>query len=205
MITCEIYKDYIERYKQGTIVDVQLSDDRQWIRQINMGNPEVLQQIYEKYYLQLFTTALVLTGCPDLAEDCLQDVFVRLTERVTNLKVSRNLSGYLTSAMLNRARDVLRRTRRQASLTVEQLGYSPPVPTPIDQLVRDEQITALVWAIRQLPPDQYEVFVLHSQTRLSFRAIAVQQQVSLRAVRSRYRYATEKLRKLLQMEIVHGS
>ena len=180
------------------------SEDRQWLRQLNQGDREAWQRIYEKYRVRLFTMALALTGRPELAEDCLQDVFVHLAERAGYLQVRSNLFGYLTMALLNRARDVLRRSARQVSEPVEQIGKSYPGPSPLDRMIRDEQFAALVRALGQLPLEQREVFILHNQGGLSFRTIADQQGVSLRTVHSRYRYAIEKLRTLLHVEVFHG-
>ncbi|MFC1760601.1 RNA polymerase sigma factor [Planctomycetota bacterium] len=180
------------------------SEDRRWIRELNQGDREAWRRIYEKYRVRMFTVALALTGRPDLAEDCLQDVFVRLAERAGDLKVRSSLSGYLSAALLNRARDVLRRAGRQVSEPVEDLGCSSPAPSPLDRLIRDEQVTALVRALGQLPLEQREVFILHNQARLAFRAIARQQEISLRTAHSRYRYAIEKLRSRLCKEVNHG-
>lgn len=180
------------------------SEDRQWIRQLNQGNREAWQRIYETYRVRLFTMALALTGRPELAEDCLQDVFVHLAERAGYLQVHSNLFGYLTMALLNRARDVLRRSARQLSEPGEHIGKPYPGSSPLDGMIRDEQFAALVRALGQLPLEQREVFILHNQGGLSFRTIADQQGVSLRTVHSRYRYAIEKLRTLLHVEVFHG-
>jgi RNA polymerase sigma-70 factor (ECF subfamily) len=51
-----------------------------------------------------------------------------------------------------------------------------------------------------LPYEQREVFVLHVQSELKFREIAGQLGVSINSVQSRYRYAIEKLRAILDEE-----
>ena len=180
------------------------SEDREWIRQLNQGDREAWRRIYEKYRVRLFTMALALTGNPGLAEDCLHDVFIRLAERAGDLKIRSNLLAYLTTALLNRARDILRRTVRQVSEPIEDLGCAASAPGPLDQLIRDEQTAALARALGQLPLEQREVFILHNQARMTFRSIAHQQRISIRTVHSRYRYVIEKLRRHLNVEINHG-
>ena len=157
-----------------------------------------MRRIYEKYRRELFTIAVTLVGDTDLAEDCLQDVFVRMAESAGRLPAVGNLKWYLASCVINRARDRLRRQVRRVGCPVEQMGCSSPAAGPAQQLADDEQAAALLKAIGRLPCRQREVFVLHAQAHLSFRNIAAIQKVSVRTAHSRYRYAVEKLRGLLQ-------
>ena len=173
------------------------SQDRTLLRQLNQGNADALRRIYACYKRDLFTVAVSLLGDLDLAEDCLQDVFVRLVESGLPLPVKRNLKAYLATCVVNRARDRLRRCVRQAAYVSDASSGSDSFPGPAQQLIADEQAGALFEAMGQLPPKQREVFVLHAQADLTFREIADAQGVSVRTTHSRYRYAIEKLRRLL--------
>jgi RNA polymerase sigma-70 factor (ECF subfamily) len=52
----------------------------------------------------------------------------------------------------------------------------------------------------RLPYEQREVFVLRVQGQMKFRQIASVQGVSVNSAHSRYRYALDRLRSLLQEE-----
>jgi RNA polymerase sigma factor (sigma-70 family) len=183
-------------------------EDRILLRQLNHGSRDALRRIYLKYGRELFTIAASLVGDKDLAEDCLQDVFVRLAESAGQVRIASNLKAYLASCMVNRARDHVRREAKRAACVGatprgcpgQAQGPAPTAsaPSPPQQLVNDERAAALLNAIGQLPCEQREVFVLHAQAGLSFRDIAVTQSVPLRTTHSRYRYAIEKLRELLR-------
>jgi RNA polymerase sigma factor (sigma-70 family) len=174
------------------------SEDRILLKQLGLGNKDALRRIYEKYRRELFTIAVTLLGDRGLAEDCLQDAFVRLAESAGRVRVTRNLKAYLASCVVNRARDQLRREMKRAGRAAEGLDCPSVVPGPAQQLVKEEQAAAVLDAIGQLPREQREVFVLHVQAGLAFRDIAVIQGTPLRTVHSRYRYAMEKLRELLR-------
>jgi len=174
------------------------SEDRILLKQLNGGSKDALRRIYQKYRRELFTMAVSLLGDGNLAEDCLQDAFVRLAESAGRIRVVRNLKAYLAACVVNRARDQIRRERTRVGCLVEQIGCSIVTPSPAQQLSDDEQAAALLNAIGQLPCEQREAFVLHAQAGLVFREIAALQGVSVRTVHSRYRYAVEKLRRLLR-------
>lgn len=174
------------------------SEDRLLLRQLHRGSRDALRRIYEKYRIELFTIAVSLLGDRDLAEDCLHDVFVHLAESADGVRVASNLKGYLASCLINRARDQIRRQAKRAGCPPEELDCCAAQAGPSQQLINDEQVAALLNAIGQLPCEQREVFVLHAQAGLAFREIARIQETPLRTVHSRYRYAIEKLRKLLR-------
>jgi len=173
-------------------------EDRFLVRQLNQGSMQALRRIYEKYREDLFTIVVSLIGDGHLAEDCLQDVFVHLAESAGRIRIRSNLKGYLAGAIVNKARDRLRRESRQVDCPIDELQLEEPPLHPDEQLICDEQTSALLQAIARLPVEQREVFVLYTQRAMSFRRIAGQQRVSIRTVHSRYRYAINKLRTLLK-------
>jgi RNA polymerase sigma-70 factor (ECF subfamily) len=176
------------------------SEDRILLRQLGRGSRDALRRIYEKYRVDLFTIAVSLVGDRDLAEDCLQDVFVRLAESAGRVRIGKNLKSYLASGILNRARDQIRRRARRVGCSIEDLGCCAAEQGPVQQLVDDEQAAALLEALGRLPCEQREVFVLHAHAGLAFREIARIQGIPLRTAHSRYRYAIGKLRELLGKE-----
>jgi RNA polymerase sigma-70 factor, ECF subfamily len=172
-------------------------DDLRLVAQLNGGNKDALRAIYQRYRQDLFTVAVSLVADPHLAEDCLQDVFVHLAESAGTLSIRTNLRAYLASAIVNRARDCLRRDRRQVDCPVDDLQLAANQRGPDNELLRSEQARLLSEAMGRLPLEQREVFVLRVQAKVTFLQISRLQEVPLRTVHSRYRYAIEKLRQLL--------
>ncbi len=73
--------------------------------------------------------------------------------------------------------------------------------SPVTLAAGKEQAQRINWAVRQLPPEQQDVIVLHCQGGLTFKAIAKNSELSIHTVRSRYRYGLERLRSLLDDEV----
>ncbi|MBM4027134.1 MAG: sigma-70 family RNA polymerase sigma factor [Planctomycetes bacterium] len=174
------------------------------------GSDEALTRIYEKYLDSMLTLALGLLHDPAAAEDVVQGVFVAFAQSRRSLQMWGSLSGYLATSVVNRVRDYRRRQRRQSG----RVGLAPPEdangmswwgkphPTaaPADVVIFSEEATRLHDAIAQLPEEQREVVLLRLKADMKFRHIAKLQQTSINTVLSRYRYALERLRALLDGE-----
>jgi RNA polymerase sigma factor (sigma-70 family) len=66
-----------------------------------------------------------------------------------------------------------------------------------DQIVLDEQVSALKAAVGELPPKRRSVFVLRSTTQMSYAEIAEVLQTSVKNVEVQLRRATHSLRAAL--------
>lgn len=186
---------------RSTLLDVMegklMPEDKELLKRIRCGDMDALRQVYEKYRDDLFTVAVSLLRDVHAAEDCLQDVFVHFAGAQDSFNIRRNLKGYLISCAANRARDHQRKKMTRPDRSLEVVSCLTISDDPADGVINQEEAWQAVDALSELPYDQKEVFVLHVQGELKFKAIARLQNVSIKTVQSRYRYAVEKLRALL--------
>lgn len=166
--------------------------DRILIRKAKRGQRQAFGQIYERYRDTLLTVAMSLMSDPDMAQDVVQDVFVKFVESLDRFELRGRLKAYLATCVANSARDRLRQIARHGS--VERDGQVEPQPRPLDMAIRNEQLRRLADELAQLPYEQREVVALKVHGGLSFRAIARQRNIRLGTVQSRYRYALDRLR-----------
>ena len=176
-----------------------MSEDKHLLKLLRHGDSDALRRVYEKYRTDLYTVALSLIHDVHAAEDCLQDVFVRLAERAADMHIRRNLKGYLVSSVANRARDRFRSKTKPLD-KIGCFGCSAGATDPAKVLIDREELARLFDTLRRLPYAQREVFVLHVQAEMKFKDIAELQNVSTKTILSRYRYAIEKLQTLLDRE-----
>jgi len=141
------------------------------------------------------------------AEELLQEVFLRVVRSKDRYQTSAKFTTWLYSIARNLAVDESRRAkfRNHKSLDAPRPGddgANPPLVAslPAPQVATDDAADAptlrkrLAQAVDALPEDQREVFVLRQMSGLSFREIADAVGVSENTVKSRMRYALEKLR-----------
>jgi RNA polymerase sigma-70 factor (ECF subfamily) len=177
-------------------------EDRILVRKFKSGSRDAIQRIYEKYESDLLTLAANLLGEPNAAEDVVQDVFISFVQSADRFRLKGSLKAYLATCVANRARDYLRKKRRQKTVAVNQASQiESDSDGPVQLVANNEQLQHLSDAMTRLPYEQREVIVLHLHGSFKFRQIAKLQNVSIKTAQSRYRYGLDKLRSILNGEV----
>lgn len=133
---------------------------------------------------------------PSDVEDVLQDVFSALVEANRLLMPIDHITGWLYRVARNRITDLFR-ARAPESLELEDLLPSPDA-SPEAEYARTVLLEALEQAIRELPPEQREVFIAHELEGRSFKELAAATGVGVNTLLSRKRYAVLRLRERLR-------
>ena len=176
-------------------------EDKLLIWRFKRGSREALRRIYEKYVVYLVTLATALLNDVSTAEDIVHDVFVSFAQSAERLRLEGSLKAYLATCVVNRVRDRVRSRQRQPSALDEAQSICSTANGPELYAVCSEELQQLSRAMAQLPYEQKEVVMLHVHGGMMFKHIAKSQHVSINTVQSRYRYALDKLRSLLDGEM----
>jgi len=177
-------------------------EDERLVLRIKCGDRGALQRLYEKYRNRLLTVAASLINDADTAEDVVHDVFVTFAAGIQKYRLYGSLASYLTTCAVNRVRDRIRKRKFEIleADRFELLGSDSAGPDK--SAIFDERSQMLADALAKLPFEQREVIVLHLQGQMKFREIASSQHVSLSTAQARYRYGLDKLRSILNPEVV---
>ncbi|HLE73367.1 MAG TPA: sigma-70 family RNA polymerase sigma factor [Anaerolineales bacterium] len=146
---------------------------------------------------------------PRDAEDILQDVFYELVEANRLLMPIEHITGWLFRVARNRIIDLFRKQQPEdfsdTALLNEgdellQLDDLLPSPDsgPDALYARSVLLDELELAIKELPEEQFAVFVGHELEGRSFKEMAAESGVSVNTLLSRKRYAVMALRQRLQ-------
>jgi len=174
-------------------------EDRFLVWRLNRGDAAALSRVYEKYRDDLLRLAGSLLSDRAAAEDVVQDVFVRFAGLARTFRLTGSLKGYLATCVANAARNQLAAgCRREAASLDEVAGLASSATEPDGWAIYSEQFARVSGAMAELPAEQREVVTLHLYGDMPFREIADWQKTSIKTVQSRYRYALDKLRSLLE-------
>jgi len=124
--------------------------------------------------------AYLLTSDRQLAEDLLQDAFVRMMRRYHDLRNPSSFDAYLRKTVVNLARKHFRRRRLERAHLERERGRVPAEPEVRDVETRDAMWTAL----GALPTRQRVALVLRYYEDLSEKETADMLGISNAAVRS---------------------
>jgi RNA polymerase sigma-70 factor (ECF subfamily) len=161
------------------------------VKALATGEPEGYAALYDRLGRSMLRVARTMLHSSSDAEDAVQDVFVELVRHRDRLAQVRDLDAYIF-AMLRNA--VLRRIERQRTEQQRVRQIRPASVKTQAEYSTDE----LASALKSLPPEQREVIALKVDGGLTFAQIAEILDVNPNTAASRYRYALEKLRQVLE-------
>ena len=175
--------------------------DRWLILRFKRGSRKAFCRLYEKYRDDLLRLAVSLLKEKSVGEDIVHEVFARLIEDRHTFELTGSLKAYLATCVANRARNANRDGRRVRTDLSGAAEMASDRRRPDQWAVCSEEFERLRAALLDLPYEQREVVGLHIHGRMTFKEIAAAQEVSIKTVQSRYRYALDKLRALLDGEV----
>ncbi len=157
----------------------------------------VVLEAFESLRDRLLGTAFYVIGRRADAHDAVQEAFFKCWRRRDQIDGVRNVEGWVTTVVLNQARDMKRRIKRQQPL--EELMIAT-TDTPYADAERQETLQRVRQAIYRLPEPEREVFLLRQNTEQSFQEVADALDVPIGTAKTRMRSALRRLRKALRSE-----
>jgi RNA polymerase sigma factor (sigma-70 family) len=152
-------------------------------------------ELYEAHALWAFRFAYMLTGAREVAEDLVQEAFLRAFNQLMTLREGEAFPGYLRTTILNAARGHFRRQKiERLSLRRLALLDRSPNTAPHDVGQREH-----LWrALQRLPWRQRAALVLRYYEDLSERGAARALGTSVPAIKGLVSRGTKALRAELQ-------
>ena len=162
--------------------------DEQLLDRTRAGDLSAVGEFYRRTCRPLFLYAFSLIRDRAQAEDVVQQAFVRLLQQ--DPRAIASVRGLLFAIARNLVRDDLRRAAASIS------AY--PLLEPAADAPDPDRLEALSRALNRLPDEQREVVILRIHAGLPFADIAATVGVPEATVKSRYRYALERMEEDLE-------
>ncbi len=176
-------------------------EDQDLLARIRAQDESALATLYDRYSGLVYTLALRILGDRDLAEEILQDTFLRCWDNAELFDPQRGrVAGWLMGVARNRAIDVLRGRQHQARLRERGTLADDPAPPEPSQSDESEAV-ALRYTIRgalaALSTGQRQALELAYYGGLTQSEIAQSLGEPLGTIKTRIRDGIGRLRDLL--------
>lgn len=177
--------------------------DEQLMVLVRDSDRRAFDELYNRYRAPLFNYICRTCGSRDVGDDLFQEAWLRVMRSAHQYRSDQLLKPWMFRIAHNLVVDYFRSRSRKREEPVENYddlpgnNATPEHEIPDTQLDLQWKVDRLMALIEQLPEEQREVFVLRREFDESLERIAELTDTNVETVRSRLRYAVDKLRRAL--------
>jgi RNA polymerase sigma-70 factor (ECF subfamily) len=174
--------------------DEQSQIESEWTRDIKAGNQKAFEMLFNFYCQRLINFTRRYVADIQIAENIVQDVFVRVWHHRMNLDPSRLIKSYLFKAVKNEALKEMRHKDVEARSQKKLKDLIVPDIDPEKELTAEETNKEIHQAINELPDKCREIFKMNRFDGLKYAEIAEILNISEKTVETQMGRALKKLR-----------
>lgn len=175
--------------------------DKFLLVRLKKDDEKAFREIYTNYHQQLFHVAKRYLRSKELAEDAVQDIFVKLWNNRKRLKGSGSLRGFLFTSLKNHVLNMVNRHKRKLRKEVELIYEKEMEEETSNVIALSDYREHYDIAVQQLPEKRREVFRLRINEGLTNREVAEYLNISINTVKSQYYKATLFIKKYMKENI----
>ena len=173
-------------------------DERYLLGQLADGDLAAFRLLYDNYHNKVFFYILRFTGSRQLAEDILQEVFIKVWVGRDKMEDVRSFDAWLFTLAKHKIINGFKRISLEHTVIAEIAGnMEEPVDATTQVVDYNEIKRALQTAIEQLPPQQKIVYRLRREEGLKNDEIANRLNISPLTVKKHIAQASQAIRILL--------
>lgn len=170
-----------------------------WLKQIAEGDETAFKDLFDMYWEHLYSVSLVLTKSATLAEDMVQEIFLKIWVKREELMAVEKLEGYLFIVARNHIYNVLKKHQKEEQYRKYILGwFETNRENPEQELLYKESTQLLQQAIGQLSGQQQAIYKMTREQGLSYEQVAQQLHISPNTVRNHVVNSLKAIREYLK-------
>ncbi len=166
---------------------------------LNEGQEKALRYVYKKYCNRIYLLAMKFLKSPELAQELVQDVFLKLWEKRTELDKDRPIEAWLYTVARNKVINQFKKmAREQQKAAIQTLEAVSATEKADKRLLEGEAYQLLNEAVIRLPEKQRQVYTLSRMEGYSRLEIAEQLQISALTVKTHMSRAVLSVKNFVQ-------
>lgn len=176
-----------------------LQEDCDLIQKVSQGDERAFRALFDRYRNKIYSLGIYLTRSEIMAEELVQDVFLKVWKCRTELASVVYFNAWLRTIAKNTCSNYLRSLAIEKMAMMNIADNSPKDTESFENelIVREfEQI--IQHAITQLPPQQQKVYLLSKQCFKKQDEIAKEMDISIYTVKEYMKLAQRSIRRHLE-------
>lgn len=178
-------------------------DENDLLLRLRDGDHDAFDVLYRRYANRVAATLLKLTRSREVAEDLLQDTFIKVWAVRDTIKPDHSFPAFVFTIAANLASNSVRKQLRDAHMQTQLQAQTTEGYVHIEEtLIAAEEYDGLQQALAQLAPRQRQVFVLHKLEGKSYKEISEELAISTSAINHLIQRANKKLATLINPKLL---
>lgn len=170
-------------------------NEKELLLRVSKGDETAFTLIFRQYQGKLYSVALDITHSSEIAEEIIQDVFLKIWIRREELIKVESFSGYLFIVMRNQALDWLVKQARRQKIFNQISSEKAIIQPSAEEFLNQKEFNDLLQkGLDKLPRQQQEVFRLMRQEGLSRQETAQTLNIDANTVKTHMSRALKSLR-----------
>ncbi len=176
------------------------------LRNLKQQDPDIERQIFEKYYERVYYAAYFVMKDPDLAQDVLQESFVKAFKNIHTVQDEEKLGAWLATIATRTAIDHLRKRKKWNDFTttdvlmdIEATDANANDDSTVESSLENKMIReVLANEIEKLSPNYKEIMILHYVQQYSYEEIGQILEMNIGTVKTRVFRAKKMLKESIE-------
>ncbi|WP_127127076.1 RNA polymerase sigma factor [Pseudoflavitalea rhizosphaerae] len=172
---------------------------KEWFKLIAGGDETAFRNLFDTYWEHLYSVALMLTKSEALAEDIVQEIFLKIWNKREELPEVEKPDSYLFIIARNHIYNVLKQQQREEQYNKHIIDWFEGAKhNPESELLFKESAELLNKAVANLSTQQQAVYKLAREQGLSYNEVAAQLNISPNTVKNHLSIALKYIREYLR-------
>jgi len=161
-----------------------------------LDEKQAFSMFFRLYHEKMLLLARIFVSSPQIAEDIVSDVLIKLLRNRRKTFRKKNFLGFLYTCIKNQSLDYLRKNKRHRHVKLDdQVDFLIQHPgDPCRQLMGKEFEEIIFDCVESLPPRRKLVYKMVKDDKLSYKQVGALLDISVRTVEVQLRLAVKHLK-----------
>jgi RNA polymerase sigma-70 factor, ECF subfamily len=179
-------------------VPMDMNEDKELYIKLKVGDERAFQTLFRKYYSAMCHFARQFLNDDELAEETVQDMFVKIWERRAILNIETSVKHYLFRSVRNHCLNQIQHEKIKKQYASMVLESAHQEINAEQYFLEVDLIQRIEKSIDSLPPKRREIFRLSREQGMKYKEIAETLDISVKTVEAQMGLALKHLREELK-------